>query len=255
MRDMAGHVMMFLMNVTVEDRDFLIRRQGIDDGRRVAGRPIPLRVEIEEWPVGERHNGRVALQLPEVRLQPFELRFADDSFRVRDIIQRYEMHALVIEGVMKIAEKFLIGFATVERSVMLSGHKAHGLDLELTGDLPELRHPLSSNFRIVRGVSQVAGEDDEVGLFFEDIDSNDGFLQCASRFRVDFRTVKAPVGIGKVDEIKFLSGCSINSDRLIAPAPSEDARAQPGSEYYAAYAGELQKIASIEFAHAYPSLV
>jgi len=27
------------------------------------------------------------------------------------------------------------------------------------------------------------------------------------------------------------------------------------SEHYAAYAGELQKIASIEFAHEYPSLI
>src|SRR5215510_11383374 len=163
------------------------------------------------------------------------------------------MHALVIEGVMKIAEKFPIGFAPVERSVMLSGHKAHGLDLELTGDLPELRHPLSSNFRIVRGVSQVAGEDDEVGLFFEAIDRRDGLLQRAPSFRVDFRPVKAPVGIGKLDEIKFLRGRSIISDRLITPALSENARAQPRSEHYAAYACEPQKIAPIEIAHDYPS--
>src|SRR6266545_424073 len=208
MRDVAGHVVMFLMNVAVEDRDVLIRRQVVDD-----------------------------------------------SFRVRDIIQHYEMHALVIEGVMKIAEKFLISFAPIERSVMLSGHKAHSLDLELTGDLPELSHPLSSRFRIVRGMSQVAGENDEVRLFLEAIDRRDGFLQRASRVWVDFRPVKAPVGIGELDEIKFIRACSIISDRLIMPALSEDARAQPRSEHYAAYAGELQKIASIEFAHDYPSLV
>src|SRR5215470_8923307 len=261
MRDVAGHVVVFLMNVTVEDRDVLVRHQGIDDGRRVAGRPVPLWVEIEEWPMGERHDGRVAFQLPEVRLQPLELRLADDSFRVRDIIQHYEMHALVIEGVMKIAEKFLISFAPIERRVMLSGHKAQGLDLELTGDLPELSHPLSSRFRIVRGMSQVAGEHDAVGLFIEAIDRRDGFLQRAPRVWVDFRTVKAPVGIGELDEIKFIRACSIISDRLIMsdplimPALSEDARAQPRSEYYAAYAGELQKIASIEFAHDYPSFV
>src|SRR5215475_3246604 len=124
---------------------------------------------------------------------------------------------------------------------MLSCHKAHSLDLELTGDLPELGHPLSSHFRIVRGMSQVTGEDDEVGLFFEAIDRRDGLLQRALRVRVDFRPVKAPVGIGKLDEIKFLRACSLISDRMIAPALSEDARAQPRSEHYAAYAGELQK--------------
>src|SRR6266498_1332761 len=114
MRDVAGHVVMFLMNVAVEDRDVLIRRQGVDDGRRVAGRPIPLRVEIEEWRVGERNDWRVAFQLLEVRLQPLELRLVDDSFRVRAIIQPYETHAPVIGAVTKSPEKSLLRSAPIE---------------------------------------------------------------------------------------------------------------------------------------------
>src|SRR5215510_16183142 len=87
-----------------------------------------------------------------------------------DVIQRDEMNALVVEGVMKVAEEFLVGLAAIQRRVVLAGHKAHGLDPELTDNLLELGHPCAPHFGIVGGVGQVAGEDDEVRLLIEAVD-------------------------------------------------------------------------------------
>src|SRR5262245_39902561 len=143
---MAGHVMMFLMNMPVEDRNVLMRHQGINNSGAIAGRPIPIRVEIEQRTVSKHYDWRVLLQFLEVLLQPLDLRFADGGLRVRDVIESDEMHALVIEGIVGVAEMFLIHFATIERGVMLSRHELHGLDLELAHNLLELIHPLATRF-------------------------------------------------------------------------------------------------------------
>jgi hypothetical protein len=132
---------------------------------------------------------------------------------------------------------------------MLSGHESHGLDLELAHNLPELGHPPATRFGVVRGVSQVAGEDYEIRLFVEAVDRGDGFLQHALRVRIDLRAVEAPVSVGKLDEVEIL---------VIRPAVSPDARgaigpgriqAQARSEDDSAQTREFHKIAPIDLAH------
>ena len=82
MRDVAGHVVMLLMDVAVKDCDILERRQRVDDRGGVTRRPIPLRVEVEQRPVCEHDDGSVRFMLFEVSLQPGELRLADDGFGI-----------------------------------------------------------------------------------------------------------------------------------------------------------------------------
>ena len=117
------------------------------------------------------------------------------------------MHALVIEGVIEFAEQLLIGFAPVEGGVVLPGHEANVLHLEAGGDLAELFHSLTPHTRVVRGVSQVAGEDDEIRRLFETVDGLDRLLQSPLRVRVDLGAVEAPVGVGELHEIEiFVTG-------------------------------------------------
>ena len=183
MRNVAGHMVMLLMNVAVEDRDIWKRHETLDHGHSIASRPVPLRIEIEQRTMRQRHDGRLAFQLLEVCLQPFELRFADDRLRIGDVVKGDEMHALVIEGVVKISKEFLVGFTTVKRSV--SRHKPHSLDPQLADNFAELSHPFAPLFGIIRGMRQVAGEDYEIRLFVEAVDRGDRLLQSTLRIRVD----------------------------------------------------------------------
>src|SRR4030095_7024164 len=153
----------------------------------------------------ERHDGRVAFQLLEVRLQPLELRFADDRLRIRDVVKGDEMHALVIEGVVKISKEFLVGFTTVKRSVMLSRHKPHSPGPEIADYFAELSHPCAPLFGIIRGMRQVAGEDYEIRLFVEAVDRGDRLLQSTLLIRVDLGTVKAQMSVGQLDKVEILA--------------------------------------------------
>src|SRR5262249_50230982 len=126
-----------------------------------------------------------------------------------------------------------------------------GLDPELTDNLLELGHPCAPHFGVVGGVRQVACEDDEVGLLIEAVDRRDGFLQRALRVRVNFRPVKAPMGVRKLDEIKILPGRFWAPGFVQASISSEGVEAQSRSEHNTAQSRELHKIATINPAHVY----
>jgi hypothetical protein len=52
---MAGHLVVLLMNVPVEDGYILVRHQRINHHRAIPGSPVPIRIEIKQWPV-RQHN-------------------------------------------------------------------------------------------------------------------------------------------------------------------------------------------------------
>ena len=58
--------------------------------------------------------------------------------RVGHVVDDDEVHALVVEGVVRLAEELLERLAVVERRVVLARHEAHVLDLEVGDDVLEL---------------------------------------------------------------------------------------------------------------------
>src|SRR5437899_6953868 len=122
-RYVARHLVVLLMNVPVEDGYILVRHQRINHHGAILGGPVPIGIEIEEWPVRQHNDARIRLLLPQVGFEPVELRLANDSPRIGDIIEHYEMDVLVIKCVIEFAEELLIRIPTIERSVVLAGHE------------------------------------------------------------------------------------------------------------------------------------
>src|SRR5712691_11850936 len=102
------------------------------------------------------------------------------------------MHALVVEAVVARAEELLPRLPVVERGVVLSRHEANVLVPEALDDVAELGQAPPSLLRIVGGVREVAGEDDEVRLESEAVYRGDRLRQRAGRIRIDDRPVEAP---------------------------------------------------------------
>ena len=127
--DVRSLEVMLLVNVAVEHGDIAVGHEELDRLIAVARRPVPLRVKRKERPVREHHDARVALLLAEIVREPGQLLIADARRGVGDVIERDEVHALVIEGVVRRAEELLIGGARVERGVMLAGHQPDLLGL------------------------------------------------------------------------------------------------------------------------------
>ena len=107
MGDVARHAMMFLVDVAIKDRHVRMREQNFDGLGAVARRPVPLGVKIEQRPVGEYDDTGVAGLGREVGGYPRELFGANRTRWIRDIVEHQEVHALVIERVMRRSEKFL----------------------------------------------------------------------------------------------------------------------------------------------------
>ena len=67
-RDVPGHMMIFLMDMAVEHCDVLVRGQDVDCFRAILGCPVPFGIQIKEWPVCE-NDDRLwtcrSLQLPQ----------------------------------------------------------------------------------------------------------------------------------------------------------------------------------------------
>ena len=86
------------------------------------------------------------------------------------------MHTLVIEGVIEFAECLLVGVATIKRSVVFARHKVNRWDFQCADNVFELRHAVFANLHVVGGVSEIAGKDYEVRLFFQAVHGLHRFL-------------------------------------------------------------------------------
>src|SRR4051812_11678229 len=118
-----------------------------------------------------KHDDAPILFLPrQIRRKPFQLGGADACTGIRDVVQRDEMNAFMIEGIIRLAEKFLEGSAIVQRSIMLAGNEPQVSYLQSANDVAELRQALAALLWVVRGMGQIAGKDDEIGLRLQRVD-------------------------------------------------------------------------------------
>ena len=169
-----------------------------------------------------------------------------DAPRIGDVVHDDEMHALVIEGVVRLAEEFLEGLAMVERGVVLAWHELDVLDLEVLHDVAELGHPFAPLLTVLGGVGEVAGEDDEVGRVLQVVDRGDRLLQRAGVVGVLRRPFEAPVAVGELDEVELVVSCGRDRVRT-TPARDQDGAAE---------AGELEKLAAVDrMRHGKPRLM
>src|SRR6266550_3402157 len=116
-RDVPGHLMVLLMDVPVEDGHVLVGHERLDRRRAVARRPVPVGSEVEERAVGEHDDRRFLVVLPEVGAEPLDLVVAQLAGRVGDVVDHDEVHALVIERVMRLAEELLERLGPIERGI------------------------------------------------------------------------------------------------------------------------------------------
>jgi hypothetical protein len=197
--DVLGPVMVLLVNMAVENGDVLVRKQHIDDLRAVLRGPVPLGGETEERPVREHHDGRVVADLPQIGGQPVDLRVAHGTDWIRHVVERDEVHALVIERVVRGAEGLPVGGPRVPRGVVLSRHEVQRLHLQTGDDLLEFAQPLAAYGAVVGGVSQIAREHDEVGACRNPVHGFDGLLQGHVGLRIGHAAV-APMRVGELQE-------------------------------------------------------
>ena len=124
---------------------------------------------------------------------------------------------------------------------MLTGHEADVLYLELADDLLELGKPLPAHFRVVGGMGQVAGEDDEVGLLGQAVDGSHGLFERPLGVGIGW-ALEAPMGVGQLDEVEVIVSSALG--RGHGAGGARDAKA--GGEHHAAQACQFQKLSSID---------
>ena len=117
---------------------------------------------------------------------------------------------------MSRSEEFLKRLTVVERSIVLSGHEANILDLELARDFAELRKALPPLLRIVGRVRKIAGKYDEIGLIGEAVYGGDRFFQRPFGIGIG-RSLKSPVRIGELHKIEVIGCLSVFAGCLLLP--------------------------------------
>src|SRR5476649_718505 len=238
MGDVAGHVVVLLMDVAVEHHDVLVRHQQVDRLGAVGRGPVPVRHQVEQRAVGQHDDAVVGLALLEVGGQPRELLVAQLGARVGDVVERDEVHALVVERVVRRAKELLEGGALVERGVVLAGQEAHVLDVEGGDDFLEALHARAALGAVLGRVGQVTGEDDEVGLLRQAVHRDDGLFEGVLGVGIG-RALVAPMGVRDLDEMEVAGRLG---RRLVG-------REQACSECDSSHAGELEKVATVDRFH------
>src|SRR5271170_773230 len=98
MHDLAvGLLHVVAMNMPVKNRDVLVGRDQVHYLIAVAREPFPFGLQIEQRPMGKQDDRRGLGKAREISLEPRELIGADFGTALRYIVERDEMHALVIE--------------------------------------------------------------------------------------------------------------------------------------------------------------
>lgn len=112
------------MDVPVEHHDVAVGHQEFDRSGAVSGGPVPGGLQVEQLAMRQHDDAVVGFALLEIGRQPGELCVAQPGARIGNIVEHDEMHALVVERVMRRAEEFPVGLAGVERGIVLARHEA-----------------------------------------------------------------------------------------------------------------------------------
>ncbi len=192
--------------------------------------------------MGKYDDALVVLAFGKILRQPLQLFIAQIGSWIGDVVKRDEVHALVVEGVVGWAEELLEGGAVVERRIVLAWHEMDVLYLQILDDVAKLAHALASLRRIVGGMGQVTGENDELRLIVKRVDLGHRLAQRALSIRIDGRPLKAPVRIRELDEIELVG------IRIAIVLGSRES-GQAGGKYHTAQTGQAHELPAIDIFH------
>src|SRR5438094_508482 len=210
--------------------------------RAVGRRPVPVGGEVEQRAVREHDDRGFLVELPEVGTEPLDLVVAQLAPRIGDVVEHDEVHALVIERVLGLAEELLERRGAVERRVVLAREIPLRLHLELPHGVAHVRQALPALLVIVGRVREIAREDDEVGLVGERVHVSDRLVERPLGIRVHRRTREAPVEVGHLEEHEVLRPALAGGEAHAAEPRAEDDARNPGRSQ----ARELDEFASIQ---------
>src|SRR5690349_7460329 len=118
-------VLVVTMNVSVQNGYVFIRRKQVHRFVAVACEPFPIRTQIEQRPMCENNDRRSLRESRQVVFQPRKLICAQFRLRPGNVVESDEMHAFVVERIVRFAEVFTEEHALVETSIVLSRHVEH----------------------------------------------------------------------------------------------------------------------------------
>src|SRR5690349_11516571 len=104
----AEFVRIVTVNVSVKNRDVLIGSEQVHHVVAVAGKPLPLGLKVKQRTMGEDNDRRGLWEPIEIFLQPGKLLGTDFRLGARDIVERDEVNATMIEGVITLAKKIVV---------------------------------------------------------------------------------------------------------------------------------------------------
>jgi len=145
MGDIAGHLVVLPEDVTVRIQVTWGNGAGRRSQRRCRGSPNPTRIEIEQRPMGEHDDRRLRSAVSD-RTSARRSGHRPPWPRIGDIVERDEMHAFVIEGVVGSGRRTAGRLRLVEGGIVLARQEAHGLDLQPGGDVAKLIEPVRRSF-------------------------------------------------------------------------------------------------------------
>src|SRR5579871_2582778 len=119
--DRTRLVLIVAMDVTVKDCYVVIGGEHVHDIVPVTGEPLPIGTKVEERTVREHHDWCSLWKSSQVFLKPGQLLAADFGLGPGDVVERDEVNAAVIEGVMAFPEELTVERAVVESGIMFSG--------------------------------------------------------------------------------------------------------------------------------------
>src|ERR1700722_19904727 len=129
MGNVTRHVVVFLMNMAIERRHIRERHEQFDRLAAVARRPLPLRKEVEQRAMRKDDDPRRGGKRLQLRSEPSELLITQTA-GIGHIVQGNEVNAFVLEGVLGVAERFLVSSTKIEPGIVLTRHEVNILNLE-----------------------------------------------------------------------------------------------------------------------------
>jgi len=236
MGDLPGHMMMLLMDMSVEHCYILVGRQDVDRLGTIIGRPVPCGVKIEQGTMRENNDWLRFVVFSQIVMQPLQLIFSNKSVWIRDIVERDEMDALVIKAVVANAEHALVRFAIVEAGIILARDKSYILHFKIGNNGLEFCHALTAYFFVWRAMNKVAGKHDEIRLVLKAVHGCDSTFSACSSLRIG-RALETPVAVRHLHKEKILPGCSQGT------TPRPKARGKDNTPK----TGQFKKISAVNF--------
>ena len=233
------------MDVAVEHRR-LERLQEVERLVSVRRPPAPRPVQLEQRAMREHDHRRSGLELLQIGGEPGDLGVAELLVRVGRVVENDDVIALVVEGVVQLAEELLIRVAAVFLRVVIARHEADILDLERGDHVADLGHAAAALGGIVGRVRHVAGEGDEIRLSRQRVDRADDFLESPGGIRIDLVVLEAPMGVGQLDEEEVLGRRRRSAAVALRGRRRRDGRAEDDAK--AAKTCNRKKLSTIEIA-------